>query len=214
MSTARTQRTSTEPHELAMPRLSDSMEEGTVVEWLIAVGDEVREGDEIATIETDKATVPLEATGSGVLTEIAVAAGETAALGAVLARLNGGTAAAADVVAPIREPRAKASPIARRIAGQHGIDLFSITGRGPNGRIVKADVEALLATADPANGGSSRPAEIRPTRKAPRARSPIRTSRACSRPSRGEWPSRSRRSRTSSCAPRSTWTPAPRCASS
>ncbi len=153
MSTARTQRTSTEPHELAMPRLSDSMEEGTVVEWLVAVGDEVREGDEIATIETDKATVPLEATGSGVLSEILVAAGETAALGAVLARL-GGAPARPEVVTT----RAKASPVARRIAGEHGIDLLSITGRGPHGRIVKADVEALLATADPANGGSAAPA--------------------------------------------------------
>jgi pyruvate dehydrogenase E2 component (dihydrolipoamide acetyltransferase) len=135
MSAAPTQRTSTQPHELAMPRLSDSMEEATIVEWLVQLGDEVSKGDEIAMIETDKATVPLEATASGTLTEIVVAAGETAKLGAVLARLGGESAAA----------RAKASPVARRIAREHGIDLHTVAGNGPKGRIVKADIEALIA---------------------------------------------------------------------
>src|SRR3954451_19766863 len=135
MSAAPTSRTSTQPHEIALPRLSDSMEEATVVEWLVGVGDEVNVGDEIAMIETDKATVPLEADGSGTLTEIVVAAGEAAALGAVLARLGGAPAPA----------RAKASPVARRIAREHGIDLHTVAGNGPQGRIVKADIEALIA---------------------------------------------------------------------
>ncbi len=136
MSAAPTSRTSTQPHEIALPRLSDSMEEATVVEWLVGVGDEVSVGDEIAMIETDKATVPLEADGSGTLTEIVVAAGEAAAMGAVLARLGGAPSAA----------RAKASPVARRIAREHGIDLHTVAGNGPQGRIVKADLEALIAT--------------------------------------------------------------------
>jgi pyruvate dehydrogenase E2 component (dihydrolipoamide acetyltransferase) len=135
MSAAPTQRTSPQLHELAMPRLSDSMEQAVIVEWLVQLGDEVSEGDEIAMIETDKATVPLEATASGTLTEIVVAAGETATLGAVLARLGGEASAA----------RAKASPVARRIAREHGIDLHTVAGNGPQGRIVKADIEALIA---------------------------------------------------------------------
>jgi pyruvate dehydrogenase E2 component (dihydrolipoamide acetyltransferase) len=130
--------------ELVMPRLSDSMEEATVVEWLKRVGDEIAVGEEIAMIETDKATVPYEATEAGTLREILVAAGETVALGAALARIGGADDPAP---APAAPRRAKASPVARRIAGEHGIDLLAIQGRGPHGRIVKADLQALLEAA-------------------------------------------------------------------
>ena len=91
-----------------MPRLSDSMEEATVIEWLKRPGDEVAIGDELALIETDKATVPLEATEAGTLLEVLVAAG----------RHGRARRAAACGSAPPRSARAKASPVARRIAGQ------------------------------------------------------------------------------------------------
>jgi pyruvate dehydrogenase E2 component (dihydrolipoamide acetyltransferase) len=122
--------------ELLMPRLSDSMEEATVVEWLKQVGDEVAPGDEIATVETDKAMVPLEATDPGVLEAILVPAGETVALGTPLARVR--------EPAPAAPRRAKASPVARRIAGLHGIDLHAIRGTGPDGRVVKGDLRVLV----------------------------------------------------------------------
>jgi pyruvate dehydrogenase E2 component (dihydrolipoamide acetyltransferase) len=138
--------------ELLMPRLSDSMEEATVVEWLKHPGDEVAVGDELALIETDKATVPLEATEAGTLLEVLVAAGETVALGAPLVRIGAA------------ERRAKASPVARRIAGSHGVNLLAITGTGPAGRIVKADVRAALAGAvgSREGGAAEAGAEIRP----------------------------------------------------
>jgi pyruvate dehydrogenase E2 component (dihydrolipoamide acetyltransferase) len=129
--------------ELVMPRLSDSMEEATVVEWFKAVGDEVAVDEEVATVETDKATVPLEATDAGVIEAILVGAGETVALGAVLARVRAGAREPA-AAAPAR---AKASPVARRIAGRHGIDLHTVRGTGPDGRVVKGDLAAFVEAA-------------------------------------------------------------------
>ena len=89
--------------DVLMPRLSDSMEEATVVKWLKAVGDTVTRGEEIAEIDTDKATVSLEAETAGTLAEIVVPEGGTAALGAVVARLA--AAATTAPAAPVRTCR-------------------------------------------------------------------------------------------------------------
>ena len=172
-----------------MPRLSDSMEEGTILRWLKADGDDVRRGEELVEIETDKATMTYEADQDGVL-EIIAAEGATLAIGEVIAqhrrgqrperrrsRGGGGGAdeveveepdmpvagppgergaatattqdapvpapsASAPAAAPERSERLKASPVARRIAREHGVDLAALNGSGPGGRIVKADVEA------------------------------------------------------------------------
>ena len=160
-----------------MPRLSDSMEEGTIIKWLKAEGDEVARGDELVEIETDKATMTYEADTDGVL-QIVAAEGDTLPVGEVIARLNGGAGDGASGVgrrasegaepeaapAPPPEPepepepeaaapapqgnggeRVKASPIARRMARDKGLDLSSLSGTGPGGRIVKADVEGAAA---------------------------------------------------------------------
>ncbi|MDX6691296.1 MAG: hypothetical protein QOG15_2753 [Solirubrobacteraceae bacterium] len=167
--------------EIVMPRLSDSMEEGTILKWLKADGDAVTRGEPLAEIETDKATLTYEADAAGVLTILA-AAGETHPIGAVIARLDAGngagpaTAAAAapepapeieaeaeppTQVAPPPAPasapppatngggRLKASPVARRIAKDLGIDLRQLAGTGPGGRIVRADVEGFDPAAAP-----------------------------------------------------------------
>ena len=159
--------------DVVMPRLSDSMEEGTILAWLKHTGDEVTAGEEIVEIETDKANMAYEAEESGVLTVLAEA-GETVALGAAIARIGAAVApddaaepvvsngepavAAPDASAvgsvPERAPtssrarsdeRAVASPLARRVADSLGVDLLSVTGSGYLGRIVKADVEAAAA---------------------------------------------------------------------
>jgi pyruvate dehydrogenase E2 component (dihydrolipoamide acetyltransferase) len=215
--------------DITMPRLSDSMEEGTILKWLKAEGDEVSKGEELVEIETDKATMTYEADADGTL-EIVADEGATLAIGEVIARVGegggssseaggqdesekeasaegdddssdgGGTAtktseeedeaedegdggdekpeeepeaeedegpedeepeepeAKADTKqeAPEAEPapsaegnggRPKASPVARRIAREHDIDLSEIEGTGPGGRIVKADVEAAASGA-------------------------------------------------------------------
>jgi pyruvate dehydrogenase E2 component (dihydrolipoamide acetyltransferase) len=168
--------------DIAMPRLSDSMEEGTVLNWLKQVGDEVAVGEELVEIETDKANMGYEADVAGTLLEIVVEENETAAVGAVIARIGDAGAELPDraPAAPVAGPatpsvnghgnssgaRVKATPLARRIASELGISLGGLSGSGPAGRIVKRDVEqassaggAPVADASPtvlaAQGGSA-----------------------------------------------------------
>lgn len=165
--------------EIVMPRLSDTMEEGTILRWLVAEGEHVRRGQEIVEIETDKATMTYESDLDGVLHLIA-AEGDTLPVGAVIASVGSADASAAnaapetstaareasaaapetpvvtpDAIAPphetVRPPqkegeRVRASPLARRIATERAIDLHGLSGTGPGGRIVKADVEAAAAS--------------------------------------------------------------------
>jgi len=162
--------------DLVMPRLSDTMERGTVARWLKQVGDPVRAGDVVAEIETDKATMEYQSDLDGVLLKIVVGDGETAELGATIGVVGeaGETvadaapaaavadAAPAPAVAAAGAPPAraaasagtgggpiKASPIARRIAEENGLDLRELAGRGsgPDGRIVRTDVERLISRA-------------------------------------------------------------------
>jgi pyruvate dehydrogenase E2 component (dihydrolipoamide acetyltransferase) len=245
--------------DVTMPRLSDSMEEGTILKWLKAAGDEVSKGDELVEIETDKATMTYEADSDGTL-EIVAEEGSTLSIGEVIARIGegatassdggaadeseaeasaggedeaagdgGGTAtkteedegeapaaeepssddgesssddgesssddgedgevAAEEAEQPVAESdgdgdgdggaqaeaepapaaegnggRPKASPVARRIAREHGIDLSTLEGTGPGGRIVKADVEAA------ASGGAAEPEAGRAEAEEPEAR--------------------------------------------
>ncbi len=142
-----------------MPRLSDSMEEGTIVRWLKRDGDEVARGEELVEIETDKATMAYESDTAGTL-RISAQEGVTLPVGATIATIGEGsgpapapalaaTATEADPAATTGAAasgeRVRASPLARRIAGERGVDLHALAGSGPGGRIVKADVEAAEA---------------------------------------------------------------------
>ena len=166
------------PIEIKMPALSPTMEEGTLAKWLVKVGDKVSSGDIMAEIETDKATMEFEAVDEGVITAIAVTEGsEGVKVGTVIATLasddeDAGPAPAAKpaaapapaavvaapvaaapvVAAPVKAAgeRVVASPLAKRIAATKGVDLTNMTGSGPGGRIVKADVEAATPGAAPA----------------------------------------------------------------
>jgi pyruvate dehydrogenase E2 component (dihydrolipoamide acetyltransferase) len=190
--------------DIVMPRLSDSMEEGTILRWLKSPGDQVSLGEELVEIETDKANMVYEAPGAGTLVEIVAQEGDTLPIGQVIARVgeagekpsgNGaagkrepaeeaddarrgasdvqsaasqsprvpaaeapsaaptptqpsaGTAepAQAPPAVPSGDGRVKASPLARRIARENGLDLSGLAGSGPSGRIVKADVERAIA---------------------------------------------------------------------
>jgi pyruvate dehydrogenase E2 component (dihydrolipoamide acetyltransferase) len=175
------------PTEILMPALSPTMEDGTLAKWLVKEGDTVNAGDILAEIETDKATMEFEAVDEGVIGKILVEEGtEGVKVNAPIAVLLeegesaddiGSTAAPAPAAeAPAAAPapaaaatpapaapaasdgsRVFASPLARRIAKDKGIDLAGIKGSGPHGRIVKADVEG--ATAQPA----AAPAAAAPT---------------------------------------------------
>jgi pyruvate dehydrogenase E2 component (dihydrolipoamide acetyltransferase) len=172
--------------EVVMPRLSDSMEEGTILTWLKQVGDEIAVGDELVEIETDKANMAYEADEAGTLTEILAQEGETLPIGSPIARIgegsNGqpadsdegqdarpadpGEAEEKDSEVPAAEEgpdrggeasdgeRVKASPLARRLARDKGLDLHDLHGSGPGGRIVKHDVEEAAPPAGDAVGGT------------------------------------------------------------
>ena len=203
--------------DVAMPRLSDSMEEGTILKWLKSDGDEIKRGEELVEIETDKANMTYEADQEGVLAIVAQE-GDTLPVGETIARIGeggggqqeetaeqpaeepseepseepqeppaeGGAEAPEDEVErvkqsepvateqeerpPAPEPerqgdgngRVKASPIARRMAKELGVELSSLQGSGPGGRIVKSDVEAAAT-----NGDQEPAAEERQPQEAP-----------------------------------------------
>jgi pyruvate dehydrogenase E2 component (dihydrolipoamide acetyltransferase) len=167
------------PIAIKMPALSPTMEEGTLARWLVKVGDKVSSGDIMAEIETDKATMEFEAVDEGTIVSIDVAEGsEGVKVGTVIATLAGededasapAPAAAAPAPVPVAAPapvaaaapapvavapvakgnRVVATPLARRIAAEKGIDLASVKGSGPNGRVTKADVLGAKPAAAPA----------------------------------------------------------------
>ncbi len=276
--------------EIEMPRLSDSMEEGTILKWLKSAGEEVARGEALVEIETDKATMTYESSAAGRL-EIVAAEGDTLPIGAVIARIgvvadgseadrgsaaspgqpgatgepgaaSGSASAPAGAVVPSRrarrprfrarrrpsprrprsspsaveladrepglepvpdaepvEPsappdeRVRASPIARRIARERGVDLASVKGSGPAGRVVRVDVERRRGRPAGQHGGGGagrgprrRDPSLRSRPSIPRVRAPGLRARGTSRPrsrpgpsrsSPGGWPRRRRRCRSS-----------------
>ncbi len=198
--------------DILMPQLGETVAEGKITTWFKAVGDSVKPGDNLFEIETDKVSMEVPATAAGVVSEIRVAAGEVAPVGAVVAVLGGAADAAASATTPAtaaqtpaankpatskaaapavatlavpRPPAAAAAPIkldpfrevatpernwgparlasgvvvtplARRLAGEHAIDLNRIAPSGPRGRIVARDVESAIATR-PATPGAPPP---------------------------------------------------------
>ncbi len=168
--------------EILMPALSPTMEEGSLTKWHVKAGDKVEPGQVIAEIETDKATMEVEAVDEGVVSKLLVQEGtEGVKVNTPIAVLDdGGGASAAPAKAAAEEkpktdaragPEAKAapkqaarpqarddgdrvlaSPLARRMAAQQGIDLSALSGSGPHGRIVKSDVEGAEKRAPISNG--------------------------------------------------------------
>ncbi len=171
-----------------MPRLSDTMEEGTVLRWLKRDGEHVGRGEELVEIETDKAAMVYESDQEGFL-RIVAQEGDTLAVGTTIAHVGEASAVAASSAESLSAPgdgvphqaggptdtgvsrgegepsspaytsvhesgdRVRASPLARRIADESGVNLHAIAGTGPGGRIVKADVEAAGAAAGQSASG-------------------------------------------------------------
>jgi pyruvate dehydrogenase E2 component (dihydrolipoamide acetyltransferase) len=151
--------------EITMPRLSDSMEEGTIIKWLVSEGDEIQRGQEIAEIETDKANMVFESDAGGTVLELVASEGDTLAIGEVIARVGEKGERTADSRQPTADTssveengRVKASPVARRMAREMGVELAEIEGSGPGGRIVKADV---VAAGEGGTATTERPADGR-----------------------------------------------------
>ena len=174
------------PIEITMPRLSDTMEKGTIVKWHVAAGDSIESGDVLADVETDKATMEMQAYDDGTMASIQVGEGQSVEIGTVLAVMAeedeslddvgaaGASAAAeppkaepvttpevpaapAPAAAPASAPdpgaatpavtrhgNVRISPVARRLADEHGVDVQTLTGSGTMGRIIKRDVLAAV----------------------------------------------------------------------
>ncbi|MBL8555769.1 MAG: 2-oxo acid dehydrogenase subunit E2, partial [Phenylobacterium sp.] len=191
--------------DILMPALSPTMEEGTLAKWHVKKGDTIKSGDVIAEIETDKATMEVEAVDEGVVEDLLIAEGtEGVKVNTPIAKLAGEGEAApapkaeapkAEAAAPARaaEPAAEApkaapaaapapaparaadgnrvfaSPLARRLAEQKGIDLSAVQGSGPHGRIVKADIDKARPASPQAASQAGAPAPAAaPAAAAPR----------------------------------------------
>ncbi len=158
---------------VVMPRLSDTMEEGKILRWLKREGDRVDGGEIIAEIQTDKADIEMEAFGSGTLRKILIGAGQSAPVGhpigviaeededisallppvidsavqsATLAR-PGASAPVSPTFQAVAAGRVKVSPLAKRLARAQGIDLSTVKGSGPGGRIIRRDLAAVTPSA-------------------------------------------------------------------
>ena len=153
--------------KILMPALSPTMTEGNLAKWHVKEGDEVNPGDVIAEIETDKATMEVESIDEGIVGKILVPEGTeavqvNATIGVLLedgedaSAIGEGSAsatAAPAVSSPPGNADAKASPLAKRIAEQTGVDLGSVAGSGAHGKVVKADVEAAMSVGAARSGG-------------------------------------------------------------
>jgi pyruvate dehydrogenase E2 component (dihydrolipoamide acetyltransferase) len=131
------------PVEIVMPRLSDSMEEGRILQWFVAAGDSVKRGEPLVEVETDKASVTYESEQDGTVLAISAQVGESVPVGTVIASVA--EAGEGVTVSPGAGGRVKASPVARRIAARLGVDLATLAGSGPQGRVIRADVERSAA---------------------------------------------------------------------
>ena len=174
--------------EFCMPSLGADMDEGTLLEWLVAPGDPVRRGDIVAVIDTEKSDIEVEVFEDGVIGELLVEVGTTVPVGTPLARIDGATdggrraaprpsppkRAPQPVVPAEGPPRGVAttartagrvlSPIVRHLADERHVDLHHLSGTGPGGVITRHDVEAAARTGP---GGVAAPVERRPTLATP-----------------------------------------------
>lgn len=182
--------------EVVMPQMGYDMKEGKVLKWLVNEGQQVNRGDPLAEIETDKATVEMEAFASGLLRKIVVPEGETVPVGALLGYIGAANEALPDAptrpakpstastARPVSAPapagrqtpsapppasapqpsgELRASPIARRIAQERGLDLSLLKGSGPRGRVTERDVQAYLERPPARDGAPARPTAPAPT---------------------------------------------------
>ncbi len=165
--------------DIVTPTGGESVTEGTILEWSVKVGDVVKEGDTVVEISTDKVDMELPAPASGTITEILAEDGETVTVGQVIARMSAGATAQAtapqapaapDTGASEERPTAEAqptagvqdanaSPVARRVAAEEGVDLGSVTGSARGGRITKADVLSAAGNGATAAAPTAAPAE-------------------------------------------------------
>jgi pyruvate dehydrogenase E2 component (dihydrolipoamide acetyltransferase) len=159
------------PYEFKLPDLGEGLTEGEIAGWLVSEGDEVAEDQPLVEIQTDKTTVEIPSPAAGTVTKILVEEGATVPVGTVLVVIGGDGSAPADERQPRAEPapqqeasaaatatpraaptggRVRATPLVRRVADELGVDLESVPGTGPQGRVTEDDVRSAAAGSAPA----------------------------------------------------------------
>jgi len=156
------------PTEVRVPALGESVVEATVGAWLKREGEQVEAGDTLVQLETEKVNVDVAADAAGVLGGIQHREGDTVHPGDVLATLDAAARASTDAspstaAAEPAADRAHASPVARRMAEEHGLDLSSIQGTGTGGRVTREDVERHVAPTDGAGAPPAYPPQVAPS---------------------------------------------------
>ena len=152
--------------EMIMPKVDMDQETGTVNEWLKTDGEQVTEGETILVIETDKIAIDVEAPGTGILSGISAHPGDVLPIGTVIAYIlaegeelpaSASTPAAPE---PVSAPEVvgssdvtKATPVAKKMAAEYGLDLSKVSPTGKGGKVTKEDVQSVITTAAPAAGG-------------------------------------------------------------
>ncbi|MGZ4354801.1 MAG: dihydrolipoamide acetyltransferase family protein [Gaiellaceae bacterium] len=167
------------PYEFKLPDLGEGLTEGEIARWLVAEGQEIAEDDPLVEIQTDKTTVEIPSPAAGVVSRILVAEGEVVPVGTVLVVIGGDGAepAAAEesraepappqapAERPARKGAARATPLVRRIAQELGVDLESVAGTGPGGRITEADVRGAGGGAAPEPAAEGRREKVHGVRR-------------------------------------------------
>ena len=127
-------------YEFKLPDLGEGLTEGEIARWLVAEGQEIAEDDPLVEIQTDKTTVEIPSPAAGIVTSILVEEGKVVPVGTVLVVIGGDPDGQSPAAAPERSSKARVTPLVRKIAQELGVDLDSLTGTGPQGRITEEDV--------------------------------------------------------------------------
>ncbi len=160
--------------DIVMPQMGESIFEGTITKWLKKPGDKVERDEPLFEISTDKVDAEIPSPSAGVLKEIKVGEGQTVPIQTIVGVIDAAGSAAASAPASSTGERIHSSPLVRRMAAEHGVDLSTVTGTGASGRISKQDIEAAIAAGGapaatppaysaPAPAASSRPAPPPPS---------------------------------------------------
>jgi pyruvate dehydrogenase E2 component (dihydrolipoamide acetyltransferase) len=141
-------------YEFKLPDLGEGLTEGEVARWLVSEGDEVAEDQPLVEIQTDKTTVEIPSPAAGKVAQILVEEGNVVPVGTVLVVIgeDGAAAVGKTSAQPPRQEKVRATPLVRRLAQELGVDLESLSGTGPQGRITEQDVRGAAGSAEPAEG--------------------------------------------------------------
>jgi len=168
-------------YEFKLPDLGEGLTEGEIARWLVAEGQEIAEDDPLVEIQTDKTTVEIPSPAAGVVSRIFAAEGDVVPVGTVIVVIDDGSVAAAEPEQPRAEPpvareaaprqggdgRVRATPLVRRLADELGVELETVPGTGPQGRVTEGDVRAAGMTTDqaPSHGSEGRRERLRGVRR-------------------------------------------------